>query len=148
MNAYAHTHETAHGPSGGPLAWLHRAESWLDERGKAAWIIAMILGFVTIWPVGLAILAYMIWSKRMFNCSKRNRSNSLKRRPHGSSGNSAFDAYRDATLARLQEEQDSFVAFLDRLRQAKDKAEFDQFMSDRDTKLPETLGDNGAPKEA
>jgi len=37
----------------------------LDEWGKPAWITAMILGFVLFWPIGLAILAYMIWSRRM-----------------------------------------------------------------------------------
>jgi Protein of unknown function (DUF2852) len=37
----------------------------LDERGRGAWIVAMILGFVLFWPIGLAILAYMIWSRRM-----------------------------------------------------------------------------------
>ena len=31
----------------------------------------------------------------------------------------------------MEEEQDSFEAFLERLREAKDKAEFDQFMDDR-----------------
>ena len=35
-------------------------------NGKGAWIAAMVLGFVFFWPVGLALLAYMIWGKRMF----------------------------------------------------------------------------------
>lgn len=48
-----------------------------------------------------------------------------------SSGNSAFDAYKAETLRRLEEEQGSFEAFLERLRAAKDKSEFDQFMEDR-----------------
>ena len=48
-----------------------------------------------------------------------------------SSGNRAFDDYRDETLRRLEEEQREFKAFLDRLRHAKDKAEFDEFMADR-----------------
>ena len=47
-----------------------------------------------------------------------------------SSGNRAFDEYRDETLRRLEEEQREFKAFLDRLRHAKDKAEFDQFMAE------------------
>ncbi len=50
-----------------------------------------------------------------------------------SSGNTAFDAYKAETLRRLEEEQDNFEAFLKRLRDAKDKAEFDQFMDDRAT---------------
>ena len=45
------------------------------------------------------------------------------------SGNRAFDEYRTETLQRLEEEQVEFRDFLDRLRHAKDKAEFDQFMA-------------------
>ncbi len=106
-----------------------RAEAWLDERGKGAWIAAMVLGFIFIWPVGLALLAYMIWSKRMFNksCKSMTRTRHMSK----SSGNSAFDAYKQETLRRLEDEQDNFEAFLKRLRDAKDKAEFDQFMNDR-----------------
>jgi hypothetical protein len=47
-----------------------------------------------------------------------------------SSGNYAFDEYRAETLRRLEEEQREFMTFLDRLRHAKDKAEFDQFMAE------------------
>ncbi len=46
-------------------------------------------------------------------------------------GNTAFDAYKADTLRRLEDEQESFEEFLERLREAKDKAEFDQFMDDR-----------------
>jgi len=48
-----------------------------------------------------------------------------------SSGNRAFDEYRTDTLRRLEEEQREFREFLDRLRFAKDKTEFDQFMAER-----------------
>jgi hypothetical protein len=47
------------------------------------------------------------------------------------SGNAAFDEYRTETLRRLEEEQREFVDYLEKLRRAKDKAEFDQFMADR-----------------
>ncbi len=47
------------------------------------------------------------------------------------SGNHAFDEYKAETLRRLEDEQKEFSAFLERLRFAKDKAEFDQFMTDR-----------------
>jgi len=47
------------------------------------------------------------------------------------SGNRAFDEYRAETLRRLEDEQREFKDFLDRLRHAKDKAEFDQFMAER-----------------
>ena len=48
-----------------------------------------------------------------------------------SSGNRAFDEYRADTLHRLEEEQREFKDFLERLRFAKDRAEFDQFMAER-----------------
>ena len=120
--------------------FLARSEAWLDERGKGAWVAAMVLGFIFFWPIGLALLAYMIWSKRMFNgksCAKRgNHRTAMK-----SSGNTAFDAYKTDTLRRLQEEQDNFEAFLARLREAKDKAEFDQFMDDRARNNTQDEGD-------
>lgn len=130
--------------------WPSQAENWLDQRGKGAWIAAMVLGFILFWPIGLALLAYMIWSKRMFNgCSRHARSHF---RGHGfkSSGNSAFDAYKAETLRRLEEEQESFEAFLQRLREAKDKSEFDQFMDERARKAREAAqSDEGAtPTEA
>lgn len=117
-----------------PLGWLSRTEAWLDDRGKGAWIAAMVLGFVFIWPVGLALLAYLIWSKRMFSGScttKRRHRHSRSVHMTQSSGNSAFDAYKADTLRRLEEEQSQFEGFLERLREAKDKVEFDQFMEER-----------------
>ena len=47
------------------------------------------------------------------------------------SGNHAFDEYREATLKRLEDEQSEFHDFLGRLRAAKDRSEFDAFMADR-----------------
>lgn len=118
--------------------WFRRAEGWLDDRGRGAWMAAMVLGFIFFWPVGLALLAYMIWSKRMFNrsaChSRRMEFMARHRAMHEAfrpSGNSAFDAYKTETLKRLEDEQQAFEAFLQRLRDAKDKSEFDAFMDDR-----------------
>ena len=48
-----------------------------------------------------------------------------------SSGNRAFDDYRAETLKRLEDEQREFKDFLERLRFARDKTEFDQFMAER-----------------
>jgi hypothetical protein len=110
--------------------WFARAEAWLDARGKGAWIAAMVLAFILFWPLGLALLAYMIWSKRMFNGSC-GRSRHMTRHKFRTSGNTAFDAYKADTLRRLEEEQEAFEAFLQRLRDAKDKSEFDQFMDER-----------------
>jgi hypothetical protein len=116
----------------------------LDELGKPAWIALMILGFVVWWPVGLATLAFIIGSGRM-SCWKGGgmsrwhgggehmRNPGTWWQPSRSSGNRAFDEYRSETLQRLEEEQREFREFLARLRMAKDKAEFDQFMAERRT---------------
>lgn len=125
---------------GGFTSLPRRAESWLDQRGKWAWIAAMVLGFFIFWPIGLAVLAYMIWGKRMFNKSCGHRRDHHSHEGHWgrhgyramqSSGNSAFDDYKSAALRRLEEEQEAFEAFLQRLRSSKDKSEFDTFMEDR-----------------
>lgn len=116
------------------LGWFSKSEAWLDSKGKGAWIAAMVLGFIFFWPVGLALLFYMIWSKRMF--SKHRSCGKSRRRMHvmAPSGNTAFDSYRDETIRRLEDEQASFESFLERLREAKDKSEFDQFMDERSKK--------------
>lgn len=132
----------------------------LDDYGRPAWIGVMVLGFVLFWPIGLAVLGYLIWSGRM-TCGwsgqhrggrhwqsrfadKFERAGSRVRdEVRGfagaySSGNRAFDDYRDATLKRLEQEEREFREFLSRLRQAKDKSEFDQFMADRKARPPST----------
>lgn len=121
----------------GITSWFSRSEAWLDARGKMAWIAAMVVSFFIFWPVGLALLAYMIWSKRMFsrtNCAQRRDGHAhhmSDKRGANSSGNAAFDAYKAEMLRRLENEQDAFETFLQRLRDAKDKSEFDNFMDDR-----------------
>jgi Protein of unknown function (DUF2852) len=128
----------------------------LDELGKPAWIALVVLGFIFWWPLGLAMLAFIIGSGRMSCYSHhgmdrwqrkiermqekmdwmRGRMNAHKSAAAWwdaprSSGNRAFDDYRAETLRRLEEEQQEFRDFLDRLRQARDKAEFDQFVAER-----------------
>jgi hypothetical protein len=132
---------------GGLLSWPRRAEAWLDGHGRKAWITAMVLGFIFFWPVGLALVAYMTmtnrWSKTMFgsSCRKSSRSEWGAHRVYASSGNTAFDAYKTETLRRLEEEQAAFEGFLNRLRDAKDKQEFDAFMEDR-ARSPRPVSNN------
>jgi len=132
---------TATASASGITTWPSRAENWLDDKGKGAWIAAMVLGFIFFWPVGLGLLAYMIWGKRMFgkNCSSRSRRSQRNSAwaMHVPSGNSVFDSYKAETLKRLEDEQAAFSDFLGRLREAKDKSEFDQFMSDRERQRAE-----------
>jgi hypothetical protein len=145
-----------------PTRWARGPIAWLDERGKPAWIAAMVIGFIVFWPVGLAILAFLIWSGRMGHWGRRGRwfyaasgeTRGCGRRGHRhrnreeSTGNSAFDEYREETLKRLEDEQREFEDFLTRLRHAKDKAEFDQFMADRRSRPAEPeAGDETPPRQ-
>jgi hypothetical protein len=110
-----------------------------DELPRPIWFALAILGFIFWWPLGLAVLAYLIWRRKMGCCGfdfgnwrsdTSRRLQDWSRQPR-TSGNQAFDEYRTATLQRLEEEQRGFRDFLSRLRTAKDKAEFDQFMAER-----------------
>ena len=125
----------------------------LDDIPRPAWIALLVVSFIVFWPIGLALLIYLKWSGRMF-CSRRSRHGQwfgpdgreardefrAWRGRHGwgrgGSGNVAFDEYREETLRKLDEEQREFRDFLDRLRAAKDRAEFDQFMNDRQGRPP------------
>lgn len=110
----------------------------LDELPRLIWCALAILGFIFWWPLGLAVLAYLVWSGKMACCGfdfgnwRNGALQDWSRQPRTSS-NQAFDEYRTATLQRLEEEQRGFRDFLSRLRTAKDKAEFDQFMAERRT---------------
>jgi hypothetical protein len=149
-----------YGPSGGGSPW-GRGPTWHDypwhwgpfgvlhNLPRPLAVALTVLGFIFWWPVGLAILFYMIGSGRMGCRSFRRYGNneggpwqggtpwsgwknwSGGERPTSSSGNHAFDEYRTDTIRRLEEEQKEFAAFLERLRFAKDKAEFDEFMTER-----------------
>jgi hypothetical protein len=140
---------------------MHAVMDRLDDLPKPALIALVVIGFIVFWPVGLALLVYMIWSGRMF-CGRHGRYGrwynpeerdavreewrarredwkAWKRRVRGarnSSGNVAFDEYREETLRKLDEEQREFRDDLDKLRSAKDRAEFDQFMSERRNRPP------------
>ncbi len=126
----------------------------LDDIPRPAWIALVVVSFIVFWPIGLALLIYLKWSGRMF-CSRhgryghwsgpgghdaRDEFRAWRRRHrwsrHGASGNVAFDEYREETLRKLDEEQREFRDFLDRLRAARDRAEFDQFMNERRNRPP------------
>ncbi len=149
---------------GGILTALRRVEAWIDQFGKPGWFATAILGFFTFPPLGLAVLAYMIWGKKMFGSSCRKHGAARHDHDHSrawaaewgrsdrtafrASGNAAFDSYKAETLRRLEEEQEAFESFLQRLRQAKDKSEFDSFMDDRARKTREAASDTPAPADS
>ena len=120
---------------------------------RPAWtpvtIAMMIIGFMIFWPLGVAMIAYIIWGDRLdqfksdvnsatekASCMFSKRDHSF--RSHRRTGNVAFDDWREAELKRLHEERmklDAMRAEFDdyarELRRAKDEAEFKGFMAER-----------------
>lgn len=129
------------GPWQGP--WFAARFGHPHFGNRALWIAMTILAFMAWWPIGLAVLFFLIGSRRM-GCWAYGRMGEAARmsrfgprrfgcggeRTAAPSGNRAFDEYRAETLRRLEEEQTALAAFLDRLRFARDKAEFDAFMTE------------------
>lgn len=129
----------------------YRRPRMMESPWHPGWIVLTVLGFIFWWPVGLALLFYTLGSRKMGCWSHSDRwQNKMERMQYKmermrdrmesrgfgfrgfgppSSGNRAFDEYRMETLRRLEEEQTEFKEFLNRLRHAKDKEEFDQFMA-------------------
>ncbi len=128
------------------------------EPWKAIEVLAMVLGFIVFWPIGLAVLGWKIWQKKSgypgdivsFGREMRARWAGGRRgffAPNyatgasgwrGSSGNAAFDEWRAAELARLEAEyqriaaaEREFAQYLDTLRRARDREEFERFMNER-----------------
>ncbi|MEJ8474999.1 DUF2852 domain-containing protein [Roseibium algae] len=129
---------------------------------KPAWtpvtIGLMVLGFMAFWPLGLAMLAYILWGDRFQDMAQdaraQWRSSSIKGAmdnmttgtAYARTGNVAFDDYREKELKRLEEERDrldrmrsDFDDYLRDLRKAKDQEEFDRFMNAKNHGVPNTL---------
>jgi hypothetical protein len=119
----------------------------LAELPAPIWIALGLLGFLVWPPLGLVVLALAIWRGCMLCCgfgfghwNDRVERSPVPRESAAAppaSGNRAFDAYRAETLKRLEEEQRSFREYLERLRQAKDRAELEQFMQERRAQQPQ-----------
>ncbi len=121
------------------------------HRARGRWtalnIVLMIIGFAVFWPLGLAMLAWIIWGDEIaenVEALKESLRSLFERAPRfregvagfsSRTGNAAFDAYRDEELKRLDEERRrleamraEFESFLAELRRVKDQDEFDRFM--------------------
>jgi hypothetical protein len=129
---------------------------------RPAWtpltIALMVIGFIVFWPLGLLMLAYIIWGHRMpelrrhFDGVKSDFRSEFHGRSWGCgssrggftrSGNTAFDDYRERELKRLEEERRKleeerreFETFMENLRRARDQEEFDRFMRERRAMKP------------
>jgi Protein of unknown function (DUF2852) len=114
----------------------------------------MVIGFMVFFPAGFAILAWNIYSARQDRREGGPRSgfsfggSPVERDLARHSGNSVFEDYKRETLARLEEErrklvaeQQAFASFLDDLKKAKDRDEFERFMRDREERRSPDGGD-------
>ncbi|NGN43758.1 DUF2852 domain-containing protein [Mesorhizobium sp. CGMCC 1.15528] len=137
---------------------------------RPAWtpatIALMVIGFMVFWPLGLAMLAYIIWGDRLEGFKRdvnratdgifagcRRGSDKAARWGKGSytpTGNVAFDDWREKELERLAEERrklDETLAQFDdyarELRRAKDQEEFDRFMANRNKSTATTTTKRG-----
>jgi len=148
MSCHRYSRMSSSGAGGAP--WGH--------HGRMSWrpyeIAAVILGFFIFWPLGLAMLAYIIWGDRLdafkgdvnratdgffSSCRKASYRTGAPR-----TGNVAFDDWRTKELDRLNEERrkldemrDEFDEYARELRRAKDQEEFDRFMARRSRNTPD-----------
>lgn len=139
-----------------------------QPRWRVIEIAVVVIGFMIWWAVGLTLLLVKLWRNRQgyptdmvtaargaFEEKVMTRWPGLTRkfascsasvpaaRDWGftmtrSSGNSAFDGWREGELARLEEErrkleaaEREFADYIESLRQAKDREEFERFMRER-----------------
>ncbi|RBP00925.1 uncharacterized protein DUF2852 [Roseiarcus fermentans] len=153
----------------GPRDWTNARWRRRGTRWTAFEIVAMVLGFIVFWPIGLAVLGYKYWQGRsggpdlqsfvsdkwqgartmmsenstsqtsFWNCGSAMKRASRFYQP--ATGNMAFDEWRAAELARLDEErrklddaQREFSEYVEELRRAKDREEFERFMAERRAK--------------
>lgn len=121
---------------------------------RPAWtpvtIAMMIIGFMIYWPLGLAMIAYIVWGDRLegvkddINRATDKVSETFKSTANASrTGNVAFDEWREVELARLEEERKKlneavreFEEYQSNLRRAKDAEEFEAFKKSRERKAP------------
>ncbi len=130
-------------------------------------VALMVLGFIVFWPIGLAILGYIIWGEKFGGSADKaqtywnkgkswcssNRGHHSARHHYSAntSGNAAFDDYRAEQLRRLEEERArldeeiaAFHEYMANLNKAKDREEFDRFMNERRGSR-QGYGDNHKP---
>ena len=136
---------------------------------RPAWtpatIALMVIGFMVFWPLGFAMLAYIIWGDRLEGFKRdvnratdgifagcRRGSDKAARWGHGSArtGNVAFDEWREKELERLAEERrkldemlTEFDDYARELCRAKDQEEFDRFMANRNKHTAPTTTEPG-----
>ena len=143
------THSQAHSQSGA-------LQSMIRPAWTPATIALTVAGFMIWFPLGLAMIAYILWGERLeaFKLEANRATDDLigtfKRAggrhgtpaSFGRSGNVAFDDWREEEMKRLDEErrrlarmETEFADYQRELRRAKDRTEFERFLRDRDNKV-------------
>ena len=162
----SYTDTAAQGPhpsSGCGQSW--RGSGFGRRRCGARWtvaeLLAMILGFIVFWPIGLAVLGWKLWQRKSgyrgdfatMVQEKMAQAGGFARQWEGpfarsgsgrggwgmrQTGNTIFDEWRAAELARLEEErrkleaaERDFADYIANLRRARDREEFERFMNER-----------------
>lgn len=106
---------------------------------RPAWspltIALMVIGFMVWWPLGLAMIAWIVWGERAIAWWDESQHRMQTR---NATGNEAFEEYRRSELDRLEQERQrvereavEFQTFMRDLRKARDRDEFDRFMAER-----------------
>jgi hypothetical protein len=139
------------GPGSGPWnTGAHRRCGRSPRRGLE--IAGIVLGFIWFWPLALAYLVWKMMGYPKYDEARAFLNESFGRakddlfRSRGSAGfggfastgNAAFDEYRRSELERLEEERRKldeeardFRNFVEELKRAKDREEFDAYMAKR-----------------
>ncbi len=128
MSAYSGSYQASY--EGGPHQ--HHRHGCGSFRWRPIELVAMILGFVFFWPIGLAIVLWKVWQRKhgyegdlatflhekwhakrewvMAHRAEWGHASHFSHHGMHSSGNAAFDDWRAAELARLEEERQKLVA--------------------------------------
>ncbi|GLK75835.1 membrane protein [Methylopila jiangsuensis] len=101
----------------------------VPHRWNALTIALMVIGFIVFWPLGLAVIAYVLWGRQIaawarsaqsplrgagdFGSAARRAADDFTRAMGGcggaarerATGNAAFDAWRASELERLAAER-------------------------------------------
>lgn len=141
----------------------------IKPEWSALTIALMVIGFIIFWPLGFAVLAYILWGE-YFGGSKEQADSWLKaqkqafkskpgnrpsRRAYGgATGNAAFDEYREEQLKRLEEERrrldeerEAFEEYLANLHKARDREEFDRFMREHRSNGAQDVSETQSPDQ-
>jgi hypothetical protein len=129
--------------------WNTRAVHHGGPPRRSVEIAGIVLAFFFFWPIALA---YLVWKfmgypvpnelKTFYEQNFSSAFASMRRAApsfgFAGTGNAAFDDYRRRELERLEEERrrldeeaKEFASFVEELKRAKDREEFDAFMARR-----------------